>query len=256
MLLLVNFVWFKITQDISFTQLLQSNFGSRILIYEIVIGLLIFMIIISMKFITRYRDSEREVQKAKQESAKFQYETLKNQINPHFLFYSLNVLSALIYKDANKADEFTVSLSRIYHYILDHQDDELVPLSDEIQFIKQYAYLQNIRFDQNFKIEIAPIEELGQKLIIPMALQLLVENVFKHNVVSEQEPMLVNISFGADYVEVKNTLNSKRMTEPSHQIGLKNIENRYRLLTEQACVFDKTEKDFIVRIPLLNALNE
>jgi sensor histidine kinase YesM len=247
----VNYFWFKLTQDIGLVQLLNSNFGSKILVSEIVIGLLIFLVIVSFSFIKKLKDSQKQVLEAKQETAKFQYETLKNQINPHFLFNSLNALSALIHIDTEKADEFTNTLAQVYRYILDHQDDELVSLNEELEFIKKYAFLLKIRFDQNFDIQINNDHSSGEKMLVPMALQLLIENVFKHNIISSDRPMKLDVLVKEDSVSISNPIQAKKKTEYSHGLGIKNIEKRYGLLTEKKCFFEVVDGIYKAQIPLL-----
>jgi len=217
----------------------------------IFVGLIIYFIVLSKNYISRIIIAEKQIQVAKEETAKFQYETLKNQINPHFLFNSLNVLSSLIYQNVDKADAFIINMSNIYRYILDHQDDDIVKLEDEIKFVEKYTYLQAIRYDQNFNILIKNTDAFKEKWIVPMALQLILENVLKHNIISEKEPMTVEITTDKDYLLIINPLRPKQKREISHNLGLKNIEKRYEILTDKKCSFIKTDIEFIVRLPLL-----
>lgn len=248
---LVNAVWYNLTQGYPLHTVFTNTGALLISLITIFIGIIIFFILLSKSFMSKLINAEKEKQLAKDESAKFQYETLKNQINPHFLFNSLNVLSSLIYKDVDKADEFTIKLAKMYRYILDHQDDDIVTLESEIKFIEKYAYLQRIRFNQNFKIEIGNWEQHKNSWTIPMALQLIIENVFKHNELSTEAPMTVKINFEDGFIVVRNPLNPKKGTEVSHQLGLKNIEKRYQLLTNRECQTEQTKTEFIVRLPLL-----
>lgn len=248
---LINGLWGKIGFGRDFLDVFTNSGSLIISIITIFIGLIIYFIILSKAYISRILLAEKEILKNQEELSHFQYQVLKNQVNPHFLFNSLNVLSSLIHKDQDKADEFTITLANIYRYILDHQDENLVLIKDEIQFLEKYSYLQSIRFDQNFEIEIQDYQTLQNKWVIPMALQLLIENVFKHNIVSEQNPVKVTIGFEGDYVVVSNNINPKKSREDSHQLGHKNIERRYGILTNKKCEFIKTESNFTVRLPLL-----
>ncbi len=249
----VNALWYHFTQGFSFLAVFTNSDGFVSSLLTILIGIIIFFIILSKSYMSKLISAEKEAQENKDRAAKFQYETLKNQINPHFLFNSLNVLSALIYKDAEKADAFTINLANIYRYILDHQDDDLVSLEEELLFVEKYAELQTIRFDQNFKIKIENVKNDKTKYLVPMALQLLIENVFKHNIVSEQHPMEVRISVEDTYIKVSNPIHSKENRESTHGLGLKNIEKRYQILTDKKCEFKSEGSLFVVRIPLLES---
>jgi len=247
----VNALWYHLTQAYPLTAIFTNSGALISSLLTIFIGIIIFFILLSKKFITKFIEAEKEIQKAKDESAKFQYETLKNQINPHFLFNSLNVLSSLMYKDVEKADEFTIKLSNIYRYILDYQDEDLVKLESEIEFIEKYTYLLSIRFDQNFELKIDNWEKYKERYVVPMALQLVIENVFKHNVVSKEQPMQVKVSFKEEQIIISNLIQLKKNKAISHGLGLKNIEKRYELLSERKCNFTKTDSEFTVQIPLL-----
>ncbi len=247
----VNWLWFELVYDMSLVQLLSSNFGSKIFLSEIFIGLLIFLVIVSFGFVKRFKTAQQEVSQAKEATVKFQYETLKNQINPHFLFNSLNALSALIHIDTDKADAFTNKLAQVYRYILDHQDDELVELNSELEFIEKYSYLLKIRFDNLFDIQIINHSKTEGQLLVSMALQIIIENVFKHNKISKTTPMVVSILIEDDYIKISNPLNLKDKKETSHGLGLSNIEKRYSLLTPKACKFGEENDTFYAIIPLL-----
>ncbi len=201
---------------------------------------------------TKLLDAAKDVQHNKEEADYARYETLKSQINPHFLFNSLNSLSSLIHIDANKADEFAVKLSNIYRYVLDHQDDELVTLHDEIVFVKKYASLQSTRFDDNFIIDIKDVTEFNDMMIIPMSIQLLLENVFKHNIISKAIIITITICVSDNYIVVKNNKNPKTDVGISHNVGLNNIINRYKIISDKKCYIEDGETDFVVRLPLIS----
>ncbi len=250
----VNVLWYHYTQELPFTFVFTNSSGLISSLLTIFIGIIIFFIILSKSYMSKLISAEKESQRNEEMAAKFQYETLKNQINPHFLFNSLNVLSTLIYKDAEKADAFTINLASIYRYILDHQDDDIVSLKEELIFVKKYAALQTIRFDKNFNIEIENISNHKEKFLIPMALQLVIENVFKHNIVSDQHHMKLTISVENNFVKITNPIQLKNNKEGSHGLGLKNIEKRYQILTDRKCEFISENSLFVVRLPLLESL--
>ncbi len=187
-------------------------------------------------------------EKLKTEVIKLEYEALKNQVNPHFLFNSLNALTSLV-ADNQDAVKFIKMLSDVYRYVLEQKDKEVVPLYREIYFVRAYAYLHKIRFGDNFKIEVEIGE--GSQNVVPLSVQMLVENAIKHNIVSEDDPLKIKIYQKNGYVIVENNLQLKSMVKDSKKIGLENIKSRYAYLTDKEFVVEKTETDFIVKVPLL-----
>ena len=247
----INTLWYRYIHGNEFVDIFHNTGIILVSVITIFIGITIFFIILSNNYMVRLVDAEREIQKTKHEADRSKFETLKSQINPHFLFNSLNSLSSLIRIDVDKADEFTNKLSSIYRYILDHQDDELVTLHDEIKFIEEYASLQSIRFDDNFSIEIENICNYKDMLIIPLSLQLILENVFKHNIISEKKRIVISICVSDNYIVIKNNKNLIKDTGVSHNVGLNNIINRYRLICDMKCFIENTDDEFIVKLPLL-----
>ena len=246
---IVNLIWFKITQNLNPTDLIHSNMFVWIILTELVIGIIIYLIILSANFSKRLNQFHIDAEKAQKEINKYKYSTLKNQVNPHFLFNSLNVLSGLIYKDTEKADDFVGKLANIYRYVLDVQDEEVVSLSQELNFIKDYLFLQRIRFGDNLSYD---INVDSDKMIIPMALQILIENALKHNMITDKNKLEVRISNDEKYVIISNNINPKTQEETSHELGIANIKARYKFLTSMEVEALNTEHKFEVRIPLLN----
>ncbi len=181
-----------------------------------------------------------------------QFEALKNQISPHFLFNSLSILTSLVHEDPNLSETFIKQLSRAYRYILEQRDQDLVPLGTELDFIKAYTFLLKIRFENKFDVTIdVPQDTRNQYHIAPLSLQMLVENAVKHNRMSLREPLLVRIYIDGGFLVVKNPLQARDQPEFSTGIGLKNITDRYTLLTDQPVEFGKQVGSFVVKIPLL-----
>jgi LytS/YehU family sensor histidine kinase len=177
---------------------------------------------------------------------------LKNQINPHFLFNNLSVLSSLVYQDQDKSVEFINQLSKVYRYLLDNQSSELVTVEKELVFIQSYIFLLHIRFDRNLHI-LTDIrkEDLG-RFIPPMALQILIENAIKHNEASSEHPLSISVVSDGEQLIVTNNLQLRPQHEPSSQTGLQNIKDRYRFFTETPVAVLENELSFIVKIPLLS----
>ncbi len=187
---------------------------------------------------------------AKTESAKF--ETLKTQIDPHFLFNSLNVLTSLIAENPTKAEKFTTKLSKVYRYVLEQRNKELVPISEELDFAKTYIDLLQMRFEDAIEFEIS--EELHQMelKIVPLSLQLLLENAVKHNVVSVSEPLKIKIYKKNAFLIVENNKNLKQILEQkSTKVGLQNIADRYGLISKKQVKINNNNEVFSVELPLL-----
>lgn len=186
------------------------------------------------------------------ENLQSQFEVLKQQVNPHFLFNSLNVLTSLIKVDPDLAESFTENLSKVYRYVLENKDKDLVSLSTELDFIKAYVFLINIRFMDKVFVNININQKHHDLMVLPMALQLIIENAIKHNSFSKQKPLMILL-----YVENENVLVTENNLQirdtyiQSTGVGLSNIRNRYTLITGKEPQFEKTEKKFIVKIPLV-----
>jgi|GEM_PF-1013805 len=178
---------------------------------------------------------------------------LRTQVNPHFLFNSLSILTSLVHVDPHLSEQFIEQLSRSYRYILEQKEQSLVSLRTELEFIRAYAFLLKIRFDNKFDLAITlPDDMLDTHKIAPLTLQLLVENVVKHNRMSEKEPLVVTVSVeNDDTLLVKNRLQPRTTAAVSTGVGLQNIADRYALLTDRPVWAGETEQEFVVKVPLL-----
>ncbi|OWY23778.1 histidine kinase [Sphingobacteriales bacterium UPWRP_1] len=206
----------------------------------------------SVYFLKKYQTAAIETEQLKKENLLSQLETLKNQVNPHFLFNSLNTLSALIHENPDLAVEFVQKLSKVYRYILEIRDNQTVTLQEELKALNAYIFLLKTRFDAGLQVEINIPEAIKQYLIVPLSLQILIENAVKHNIVSAQRPLCLEIFTDANHhIVVKNNLQKKNQTMPSTQLGLQNIDNRYRLLTGQSIEVVATLQSFSVSLPLI-----
>jgi two-component system, LytTR family, sensor kinase len=198
------------------------------------------------------RRSEKEKEELQRINLHAQYDSLKQQVNPHFLFNSLNSLSSLITIDPPKAEKFVEELSQVYRYLLQSNEDELTTLGKELGFIKSYLHLLQTRFGGGLQTSIEVGEAAKQCLIPPLTLQLLVENVVKHNEVSLANPLQLCIAAeGTERLRVSNKLQRRSITVPSAQVGLANIIARYRLLDHPYVEVKETEGEFVVVLPLI-----
>lgn len=196
----------------------------------------------------RQLESGKHIAVIEKEKIEYLYATLKTQINPHFLFNSLNVLSSLIYEDPDRANVYTKKLSNIYRYFLSSNMQQRVSVKEEMAFLESYIYLLSIRFEEALVITIN--KETGtQEQIIPVSIQLLIENAIKHNTASVESPLTVTIDIMPAYIEVSNNLQPRMNVEESGH-GLINLQKQYALYNKRIAV-SKTKDRFIVRIPYL-----
>lgn len=194
-------------------------------------------------------EKEAQLARIEKEKAVYQFEALKQQINPHFLFNSLNALASLAYQDAERANLFAKKLSAVYRYLLTTSDKRIVPLCDEMSFLDAYLYLERIRFGKAICVNVKTAEAALSKGVVPASLQLLVENAIKHNVATEERPLLIDITATADAVTVENNL-QPRGDVASNRVGLKNLSRQYEACGASLEV-EKTDTSFKVVLPLL-----
>ncbi len=199
----------------------------------------------------QWKKSLLETEKLKRKNTQSQFESLKNQVNPHFLFNSLNALSSLVQTDQNKAEEFIDEFAKIYRYVLDMKDKYLVPLTEEYQFIKSFIFLHKIRFGENLCVDIQIEKDQFDSFIPPLSLQELIENAIKHNIVSKENPLHITIFIEKDHLVVKNNIQPRLQDIPSTKTGHKNLIDRYRMLSSREPIFLKTEQHYIVQLPLI-----
>ncbi|MBU2650745.1 MAG: histidine kinase [Bacteroidetes bacterium] len=218
----------------------------------VIFGLLLLIIDTGVSLLNRWRVSLAEIEKFRRENLATQFEMLRVQVNPHFLFNSLNTLSSLIYQNQDTASHFVRELSSVYRYILEKRKDDIVPLREELQFTDSYRYLLGLRFDQKLLFRVEIEEKMLNRMIIPLTLQILIENAVKHNVVSMKKPLEISIVTRDDNTLVlANNLQKKKEETYSSGIGLDNIRSRLKILTDRTLDVHESENEFRVTIPLL-----
>jgi two-component system LytT family sensor kinase len=218
-----------------------------------VINIIFVSVMEGILFYRRWRLEMIKTEQLEKENAIARYEALKNQVNPHFLFNNLNVLSSLIYKDASIAEKFVQEFSKIYRYVLDTSEKIVVELSDELGFIDSYLFLIKIRYSEGILYDIRIDPESMNKYLIPLGLQILVENCVKHNIISKRSPISINIYDDLDFIIVENNINKKQVFDKKEQLGLKNLQSRYSFLSERKPVFKIENDKFIAKLPLIEA---
>lgn len=217
---------------------------------SLIVTFLISTIYEAQNFFDLWKKSKLEAEQLKQQNLIAQFETLKNQVNPHFLFNSLNTLAAIIPENPEQAVVFVEKLSSLYRYILQFRDKDVVDLKTELQNIRAYLYLQEMRFGDNLKWEINVPENLMSSEIPPLSLQVLAENAVKHNIISNQKPLLFEIYTEGRVLKIRNTLQTKQSTEASTMVGLSNLQERLRLLHHKELLIEQDDKHFTVSLTL------
>lgn len=205
----------------------------------------------AMYFFDQWKILEKEKEAMRRENLRAQFASLKGQVQPHFLFNTLNTLSSLIHKDADRAERFVEGMSDVYRYVLKAADQLTVPLSEELDFIHAYADLLTSRFGKGFELTINVDDDHGNYLLPPLCLQLLVENAVKHNAILPDSPLQVTIETKNEHLVVTNNINKKHISVPSEKKGLSSIITRYRLLHQPDITIVESATSFTVTLPLL-----
>ncbi len=228
--------------------MLNNEIGLLYFVYFVVLFILVFVSRI-LRFQIIHQEDIVEKELLKQQSLLNELEALKNQINPHFLFNSLNSLNSLI-RDNKPATTFVNKLSFMYRYILQSRSQDLVTIEEELKFLESYIYLINTRYRDRFKIEISIDSEFMTEKIPALALQLLVENAVKHNEISESNPLLVKVYYEKNAIVVENVIRLRTTFVDSTGNGLVNLDKRYMMLKNQNIIISNAENIFKVKLPL------
>ncbi len=214
--------------------------------------IMIIAIYESIFFMHQLRHSVEETEQLKRETLKAQLDALRTQVNPHFLFNNLNTLCSIIPENPKQATDFVQQLSKVYRHILEVRDEKTISLNDELEVVKAYAFLLQTRFGGNLEVDInVPAEKL-QKKIVPLSLQILMENAIKHNIVSADKPLKIALFTLNGSLVVNNNLQKKNQLSESTGIGLENIRTRYNLLGNKTIEVQEANGNFTVSIPLID----
>ena len=249
----INYIIYVLVQNLP----VEKFFSDRMIwnhFFYIVLSLGVSIFMQARSFMVKWKQASKfEItqQKIIAGTANAKFESLKNQIDPHFLFNSLNVLSSLIEENPDNAQRFTTSLSKIYRYVLEQKDKELVSVEDELSFAKTYMNLLKMRFENSLFYELPATPINPDAKVVPLSLQLLLENTVKHNVVSEQKPLHIRIFIDGDYLAIQNDFQKKEVLQDRQGVGLQNIVNRYGIITNRKVLIEQNEQTFTVKIPIL-----
>lgn len=206
---------------------------------------------LTVQFIDRWKDSIVRAERLEKEKSQVQFDNLKNQLNPHFLFNALTSLNNLIIEDQLLASQFLQQLSKVYRYVLQNKDKNFVSVQTELEFIQHYISLLKTRFREALFITTDIRPDAEERAIVPVTLQILIENAIKHNVVDKDRPLQIEVITIGGYLVVSNNLQVRKRVETSNKQGLENLRSLYNFLTDQPVLIEQTDSRFSVKVPLL-----
>ncbi|TNE54469.1 MAG: histidine kinase [Bacteroidetes bacterium] len=248
------FFLINLTLDNLFAWLIPGHQNPPHLLMEFITAFLVSALVIAsyetLSFYLELEHTVAEKAKLERQHVESQLEGLRNQVNPHFLFNSLNTLVYLIPEDPDKAVRFVQQLSKVYRYVLESRDTRMIPLHEELEFLHSYIFLLKERFGENLQVTIADLNGQAESEIVPLSLQMLFENAIKHNVVSSGKPLRIEVFAENGHLVVRNTLQRKNQVMDSTGIGLDNIRARYRMLTDREVGVIVSQEYFTVLLPL------
>jgi LytS/YehU family sensor histidine kinase len=225
-------------------------------VYGAVIFIPVYSIYFSLQFLRHWRKSALESERHQKESIRSQLESLKNHLDPHFLFNNLNILSSLIEKDRGLSQKFLENFGDVYRIMLKTKSDDLISLGDELKFVQSYIFLIKMRFGDFIIFEIEVDDEVIKLRLPPLTVQLLIENAIKHNFINEKRPLRISITANDGYLIVSNSLFEKKdLGRDSNGTGLESIRVRYRYFTDKEVAVSKSESYFSVKVPLLEIVS-
>ncbi|MDB5282701.1 MAG: putative signal transduction histidine kinase [Bacteroidota bacterium] len=239
--LILKLIPFKISNELLYASVAVNIFMVLSLILSI----------FGYHFFKRWKEEKIVAAELGREKVLVQYDNLKNQLNPHFLFNSLTSLNSLIFENPQLASDFLQQLSKVYRYVLDNKEKNLVVIETEINFVKHYVQLLKARFENGLDVLFEVEPGIQQKGIVPVTLQILIENAIKHNVTQRDSPLLIRVYNEAQYLVVENNFQKKNIVDSSNGQGLDNLKNLYHYLTEEKVLIEESTKSFKVKIPLL-----
>ncbi|WP_439881015.1 sensor histidine kinase [Pontibacter sp. MBLB2868] len=247
--LLLNIIFYIYIRGNGFDIITSPRFHNMML-FQVGITTLITFVMYSLSFFHSWRELAVNEEKLKREHLRAEYEVLRAQVNPHFLFNSLNALTSLVETDQRAAVKFIRKLSEVYRYVLDSRQKEVVPLTEELAFLNSYIYLQKIRHGDALCIQ-NDLPESTELMVVPLALQMLLENAIKHNIAMEEQPLQVRLYLKDGFIVISNNLMERKVREASTGTGLTNLQARYSYLTDKKVLIERSESDFTVKLPLL-----
>jgi sensor histidine kinase YesM len=245
----LTMMWFSVSKEI---------FSSEKFMWFVALttaAILVFTLVYEILFLSKERELDTKiVDELDRERKQAEMAVLQNELDPHFIFNSLNTLNHLIINSPNMAHLFNVRLAQVYKYFLTNKSRELVSLYNEMEFIENYFFLLHVRHENKLQLETGINEAIQRKVLMPpCSLQMLVENALKHNEFSEDNPLKIKISMNGQYLKVSNNTRPKPYLADSTKIGLKNLSSRYKLICNRDIVIENSETAFLVKLPLISS---
>jgi LytS/YehU family sensor histidine kinase len=242
-----QYLYYKVKDD-----LYMRDFDIKNLLFiSVLFTFLINTIYESFYLFQRLSESALEIEHFKKENIEAQYQNLTSRLNPHFLFNSLNTLTTIVEEDSKKAVEYIKELSIVYRYVLNTQKTNWTDLPSELQFTNSYINLLKMRFEDNLSIIMDICEKHKTYYILPMTVQLLIENAVKHNEISKSHPLEIKVFCHNEFLIVTNNKQKRNIIPSSTKVGLHNISERYRFLVNKSVIIEDAETTFTVKIPLI-----
>jgi hypothetical protein len=228
----------------------QTNFNNTY--YLIVFSFFLMAVLEALVYFNESSLAKQEAENLEKELSQIRFEVLKSQINPHFMFNSLNVLSGLIDSDVKKAQQFIDEFSHVYRYVLETIEQPVISLEKELDFMRSYLFLQQIRYGEMLSYSVNIPAHLLKNVLPPLSLQVVLENAIKHNIIDSSKPLRINIYHENAFLVVKNNMQPKISSGKSTGLGLKNLAKRYALISRFEPVFNIENNDYIAKLPLIN----
>lgn len=248
--LLVSF-WLSLVQNMFPDVDVFTNSATQIVILAGLLLLVIIILLVKVSVLTKdWMANREEIERLKEAKLQGDYNSLKDRLNPHFLFNNLSVLKSMVRYKPESAELFIKNFTYVYRYVLKSHEEDTVSLKDELEFLRSYIALHKERIGEGLTVDIRISDEDTKKTIVPMALQLLVENAIKHNIASKETPLKVEIYTEDNFVTVRNNLNKKETTY-STQTGINTLDSRYKLLCNQGLEISTDNRFYQAGIPLL-----
>lgn len=220
-------------------------------IASLILAALVITLYEAISFYIQLQRTVAEKAHLERQNVESQLEGLRNQVNPHFLFNSLNTLAYLIPEDADKAVSFLQQLSNVYRYVLESREAKIIPLQKELEFLDAYVFLLRERFGENLQVKVKGLAENYHYAIVPLSLQMLFENAIKHNVISVEKPLCIEVFAENGHLIIRNNLQKKNQVMDSTGVGLQNIQDRYRMLTNKSVEIIASQQYFTVALPVI-----
>jgi len=250
-MLFLRFLIYEFGEPLVASLNLDKLFLAATWVLYVLAGVTINMIFFVDYFIDHWKESIRKAERLEKEKTQVQFDNLKNQMNPHFLFNALTSLNSLITENQELASRFLQHMSKVYRYVLLNKEKNFVGLQTELDFIRNYVFLAETRFGGALKIQFDISQQALERAIVPVTLQILIENAMKHNIIEHDRKLQIDVFTVGDYLVISNNLQKRKIVESSNKTGLENLKSLYRFLTDRPVVVEELADRFNVKIPLI-----